>query len=52
MNFQIKSFDEYKKTYQYSVENPQAFWNEIATHFQWKKPWNSVLEWDTQAAGY
>ncbi|HRO76155.1 MAG TPA: acetate--CoA ligase [Crocinitomicaceae bacterium] len=50
MNFQIKSFDEYKKTYQYSVENPQAFWNEIATHFQWKKPWNSVLEWDTQAA--
>lgn len=43
----IKSFEEYKKTYQYSVENPEAFWGEIAENFYWKKKWDKVLnDWN------
>ncbi|MEJ8817900.1 acetate--CoA ligase [Lacibacter sp. H407] len=44
--YQIKSYDEYKAAYQKSVEEPDAFWGSIAEHFQWKKKWDSVLEWN------
>ena len=44
--YQIKSYDEYKAAYQKSVEEPDAFWSSIAEHFQWKKKWDSVLEWN------
>lgn len=43
---QIKSFDEYQKTYQYSVDYPEQFWEGIANNFQWKKKWNKVLSWN------
>lgn len=42
---QIQSFDEYKKVYQESVENPEAFWGDIAKSFHWFKPWDTTLEW-------
>src|SRR3954464_1681761 len=41
----ITSFDEYRKAYQRSVENPEDFWAEIAETFSWKKKWDKVLEW-------
>ncbi len=44
--YQIKSFDEYKETYQKSVEDPEGFWGEIASHFVWRKKWSSVLNWN------
>ncbi len=44
--YQIKSYDEYKAAYKKSVEEPDAFWGSIAEHFQWKKKWDSVLEWN------
>jgi acetyl-CoA synthetase len=43
---QIKSFDEYQKTYQYSVDYPEQFWEGIANNFQWRKKWNKVLSWN------
>lgn len=43
---QIKSFEEYQKTYQYSVDYPEQFWEGIANNFQWKKKWNKVLSWN------
>jgi len=43
---QIKSFDNYKRVYDYSVKEPENFWSDIASTFQWKKKWDSVLEWD------
>ncbi|MBC8054342.1 MAG: acetate--CoA ligase [Sphingobacteriaceae bacterium] len=46
MNLQIKSFDEYKKVYDYSVNEPENFWADIASSFTWKKKWDSVLEWN------
>ncbi len=45
-NLQIKTFAEYKKAYQRSTENPEAFWDEIANTFTWKKKWDKTLEWD------
>lgn len=45
-NIQIKSFAEYKKAYQESIENPEAFWEKIAGEFHWHKKWDKILEWD------
>ncbi|MCA6449276.1 MAG: acetate--CoA ligase [Chitinophagaceae bacterium] len=44
--YQIKSFEEYKKVYQKSIEDPSAFWASIAEHFTWRKKWDTVLEWN------
>lgn len=46
MGLQIRTFDEYQKKYQQSIDNPEGFWGEIASEFQWKKPWDKVLEWN------
>jgi len=42
----ITSFEEYKKQYKRSVENPESFWEEIANHFDWEQKWTKVLEYD------
>lgn len=42
----IRSFTEYQKIYQQSIENPESFWAQIAEDFVWKKKWNKVVEWD------
>lgn len=42
---QIQSFDEYKEVYKESIENPEAFWDDIAKNFHWFTPWDSTLEW-------
>ncbi len=44
--YQINSFDEYQSAWKKSVEDPAGFWGDIAQHFQWKKPWETVLEWN------
>lgn len=45
-SLQINTFKEYKEKYEQSVSDPEAFWAEVAEHFQWKKKWDKVLEWD------
>ncbi len=42
----IRTFDEYQAAYQKSVEDPEAFWAEIAQEFQWRKPWTKTLQWN------
>ncbi len=42
----IRSFDEYQAAYQKSVEDPEAFWAEVAQNFQWRKPWTKTLQWN------
>ncbi len=42
----LNSIEEYQKQYQQSVENPDAFWSDVANEFQWKKKWDKVVEWD------
>ncbi|WP_026463958.1 acetate--CoA ligase [Adhaeribacter aquaticus] len=46
MNYTIKSFEEYQQVYQESVQNPEAFWANIAEQFVWKKKWDKVLDWN------
>jgi acetyl-CoA synthetase len=46
-SYQIKSLEEYYQVYRKSVRDPENFWAEIAEeHFVWRKPWDTVLEWD------
>ncbi len=42
----IQTFEEYKKHYEHSTEQPEDFWGKIASDFVWKKKWDKVLEWD------
>lgn len=46
MNLQIKSFEEYQDVYNYSVNEPENFWAEIAENFLWRKKWDTVLDWN------
>lgn len=43
---QIKSFEEYEKLYQQSIEDPEAFWSEAAGELHWFKKWDHVLNED------
>lgn len=38
----IKSFDEYKETYQKSRDNLQSFWEHEAGTYYWRKRWDQV----------
>ncbi|MES2371708.1 MAG: acetate--CoA ligase [Bacteroidota bacterium] len=44
--YQITSFDDYKEKYKQSIDDPSAFWNDVAQHFSWRKKWDTVLEWN------
>ncbi len=44
--YQITSLEAYKEAYQKSIENPEAFWADVAENFIWKKKWDNVLEWN------
>jgi acetyl-CoA synthetase len=44
--YQISSFEGYQEAWKKSVEDPEGFWGEVASHFQWKKPWDKVLDWN------
>lgn len=46
MNFRIKSFAEYEAAYQSSIMNPKEFWDRIAQHYDWIRPFEQVCEWD------
>lgn len=42
----ITSIEDYQEEYRKSIENPEAFWSEVAEQFTWRKKWTKVLEWD------
>src|SRR4030095_5078556 len=44
--YQITSYDQYKSVYKRSVDDPEGFWAEVASHFHWRKKWDKVLEWN------
>jgi acetyl-CoA synthetase len=44
--YQIRSFEEYQVAYKKSVENPESFWEEIASNFKWHKKWDALLNWN------
>ena len=46
----IGSLEDYKKMYDYSIKEPEAFWSEQAERISWFKKWNNVWEWDFNKA--
>src|SRR5689334_19432338 len=44
--YQISSPDSYHKAWRDSVEDPEKFWSQVASAFDWKKPWSKVLTWN------
>ena len=49
-SYQIKSLEDYFKVYRASVDDPKAFWGDLAReYFQWRAPWTEVLDYDFEA---
>jgi len=46
MTYQISSLEDYKATYQKSVDDPEGFWADQAITFQWRRKWDNVLSWN------
>ena len=45
--FEIKNIKDYISAYSESVDNPEKFWEKIASNnFKWKRKWDSVLAYD------
>ena len=45
--FEIKNIQDYNLAYSESVDNPEKFWEKIASYnFKWKRKWDSVLTYD------
>ena len=44
--YQIKTKEQYHQDYTRSVQEPEAFWGQIADQFVWKKKWDRVLDWN------
>jgi len=44
--YQIKNLEAYHEAYKQSIENPAAFWSEIAENFTWSKKWDNALDWN------
>ena len=46
MSLRINSFEQYQNDYTKSISNPDIFWGEIASTFQWKQKWDKTLKWN------
>jgi acetyl-CoA synthetase len=42
----IRTFDEYTVEYEKSIKDPEGFWADKASRFQWRKKWDTVLNWN------
>jgi acetyl-CoA synthetase len=42
-NWHINSIDQYRSMHAKSLQDPEAFWGEIASELHWFKPWDRVL---------
>ena len=48
INAHINSLDKYKEMYNKSIEDPDAFWSDIAKRITWYKPWEKVRDFNFQ----
>ncbi len=46
MTEQFRNFEEYKRAYAQSVDNPARFWELQAETFEWYEKWDEVLNWN------
>ena len=50
-NFHINTRKKYDDLYNKSVNNPEIFWDELASqNFIWNKKWSKVVDWDFKKA--
>jgi acetyl-CoA synthetase len=42
----INSMDDYHVQWRRSIEEPEAFWGEVAREHRWTKPFTEVLDWN------
>ncbi len=42
----IRTWEDYQKTYERSIHDPEGFWGDVAGEFEWRKKWNTVLNWN------
>ncbi len=42
----IGSMEEYRRLYDESIADPDAFWAREAAELSWRAPWHTVLEWN------
>ena len=40
------TLQDYQAAYRRSIEDPEAFWAEVATELDWFGPWDQVFQWD------
>ena len=46
-SYQIDTRKKYDDSYKKSVNNPETFWDELASqNFIWNKKWSKVVDWD------
>lgn len=45
-DIRIRSKADYKAAYKESVDHPEQFWAKVADTFDWRKPYDKVLEWE------
>jgi acetyl-CoA synthetase len=44
--FQLTTAADYHAACRFSEASPEAFWEDVASHFQWRNPWQTALEWN------
>ena len=50
-SYQIDTRKKYDVSYKKSVNNPETFWDELASqNFIWNKKWSKVVDWDFKKA--
>ena len=42
----IPSMDDYLARWTRSIEDPEAYWDEVAREFDWSTPYSKVLDWN------
>ncbi len=46
-NARVKSLDEYRQLYDFSISEPEKFWQEQSKNIDWSKPYEILLEWNS-----
>jgi acetyl-CoA synthetase len=42
----LKSLEEYKALYNWSIKDPEGFWGQVANQLDWYRKWDKFLEYD------
>ena len=42
----LKSLEEYKALYNWSIKDPEGFWGQVAEQLDWYKKWDKFVEYD------